>query len=141
MHEQGKSMLNVGELLAGVEHEKTMDLDLDLTYLSDQDITVAAPVKGSVRFIASDDGIVGLFTLSTKLRLLCSKDGEEFTEDVHLNFSHEFQKHAEEAELSIGKNSAIDAAPIIWDEIVVNIPMRPLCTKHSSINKEQRTKL
>ena len=123
--------VNVGELLKpGVHGEKTITIDFE-SFAEDPEIKIIRPIVGTVRLIPAADGVVGLFQLDTTLELACSVDSEPYQHAFHFAFQHEFGKDPETDQVSpIANDRSIDIAPVIWDEIVVSIPMKPLCPKH-----------
>jgi|GEM_PF-4635645 len=121
--------LNVGEILDGRAPEKTIDFSETLDR-EDLDIRLSGPVAGAVRFIPADGGLVGLFHVQAPVQLLCSKDGEPYRETLELRFTHEFRSQPQGDESPILPDHTVDISPLLWDEVVVNIPMKPLCPPH-----------
>lgn len=122
---------NVGEILkpsAGVGKE--FDIKVNLPDI-DGEIKTTAPVTGTIRFLASDEGVVGLFKVETALEMACSVDGELFRESVRLQFDRQFHHHPEDDSIiPILSDNSVDLLPALREEIIINVPLRPLCPKH-----------
>lgn len=123
--------INVGDLLgAGADTNKSISIDFEPPPI-DPEIKLTRPVTGLARFIAATNGVVGFFKLKTDLELACSVDSEPYRHSLHLEFQHEFSSDTQDQYTSpIARDHSIDLLPVIWDEIVVSIPMKPLCPKH-----------
>lgn len=122
--------LNVGEVLAGKTDEKSFDIHYTMGPLVDDDLTVVSPVTGAVRFVSADHGVIGLFQITAALKLTCSIDGEPFEEQLSLSFAHEFLTDPNDEASPIELGNTVDIVPAMRDELIVNIPMKPLCAQH-----------
>jgi uncharacterized metal-binding protein YceD (DUF177 family) len=122
---------NVGELLQPGENRlKTCEVNIPLTE-DDPELAFLAPVTGTVKFLSTGQGVIGLFTINTVLQLPCSVDAAPYQEKIRLSFEREYQLNPQDPDAwPILPDRSVDVLPAIRDEILVNIPMKPLCRCH-----------
>lgn len=121
---------NVGELTVGRADELNFNIDWQAKNFVDKELNLVSPITGKVRFIALEDGVLGTFTAEATLTLVCSIDGKEYESPMYLEFQNEFSPGADDPTNKIRPNQTVDIGTVIRDEILVNIPMKPLCPKH-----------
>lgn len=122
-------LFSVGELLEGNVAEKRIDLSATLPE-RDSEVRLKRPVTGEIRFVPTDDGVLGMFNVEASLELPCSRDGEMYLETLRLSFTQEYRADPDDEAAPLFPDHTIDIVPTLWDEIIVNIPMKPLCPKH-----------
>lgn len=101
-------------------------------------ISVDPHIKGHVRISVSGDDIFFIGTVSARLHLQCSRCLADFTaaKDTDLNLvirrgDNEIpvrdEREQPEADAVLVKGSELDPGELIVQELLLNVPMKPLC--------------
>lgn len=88
-------------------------------------------IKGVVTLMNADTKILGTFQVDATIDLECSRCLKEFPKSYTLNFERQFQYHpqSDSEDLPISPNQTLDIAEAIKEEILLKIPLKPLCKK------------
>jgi len=130
--------IKIAELLAkpvGESADYKLPPNLDFEY---GDIKTAVPIEGKIKLTNLGNRIFADFSIKTRLNFVCSRCLKNFKKFVALNFQQEYLRpeKAKKNELAdtpsefLIKNYEIDAQPAIFNEIVLNLPLKPLCKKN-----------
>lgn len=129
--------IKVAELLAkplGESEEYELPQNLNFEYEGIKNIT---PLEGKIKLTNLGKEILADFFIKTSLRLICSRCLKEFDQKFILKFQEEYLRpeKIKKSELDqtpfefLIENYEIDVWPAIFDEIVLNLPLKPLCKK------------
>jgi uncharacterized protein len=104
------------------------------------DAMATAPVRGAVRLMRTGQGILASATLSTRVRLACSRCLGDVEEDLTFSFDEEFRPTVDLAtgaplampdpadEWSmIDKLHILDLSDVVRQNALLALPMKPLC--------------
>lgn len=86
-------------------------------------------IKGMVTLMNADTKILGTFQVDVTIDLECSRCLEEFPKSYTLNFERQFQHRpqTDSEDLPISPDQTLDIAEAIREEILLKIPLKPLC--------------
>jgi uncharacterized protein len=100
-----------------------------------------APLEVRVRLLRSEKRVFARGWIQGKIELTCARCLEPFGIPIKLEFQQTFLPHAQETATEEEASSAddldvtyywgeeVDIAPIIWDEVILDIPFSPLCSR------------
>jgi uncharacterized protein len=89
-------------------------------------------IEGEVTLIGSGRGILVKGEMVVKVELTCSRCLDNFLYLVSFSMEEEFlpstaSSLAEEVSFTIDSNHMLDLGEAIWQYILLNLPMKPLC--------------
>jgi len=89
-------------------------------------------IEGEVTLICSGRGILVKGEMLVKVELTCSRCLDNFLCPVSFSMEEEFLPSVspsitEEASFTIDSNHILDLGEAIWQYILLNLPMKPLC--------------
>lgn len=141
--------IDVSDLLksvgAGLRVEKAEKLDLQ-----DENLALSSPVQVKLKLINTGITVLVTGTLNTNVKMTCCRCLKDFDLPVSVNIEEEYaKKHAgghheeEEAEddeecveikdediiFEISEDNIIDLSEAIRQNIIVSLPIKPLCSK------------
>ena len=91
-------------------------------------------ILGKVSLTKLESGILGSFNLKTKIALLCSRCLKEFKLPVKLKYEQEFSYQGAKQKnpdlLYTIEQDKLDILPSIQQEIMLAIPIKPLCDQN-----------
>lgn len=105
----------------------------------DADFTFISPVKYELHVKKYEDGIHLKGIVSSDLSLLCSRCLDDFkypiravfdvdiTQKSSLQDEDEVELKGEDLDVYFFENNEIDLNPLVYEEVLLNIPMKPLC--------------
>ena len=83
-------------------------------------------VKGNLKYIDSISQCLIKYTVSGVMKVKCAITNEEldykFSDEEEVSFT--FDSNEEDDEIIYAKGNVVDLAPIVWQLIVVNIPLK-----------------
>ena len=83
-------------------------------------------VKGNLKYIDSISQCLVKYTVSGIMKVKCAITNEEidykFSDEEEVSFT--FDSNEEDDEIIFAKGNIVDLAPIVWQLIVVNIPLK-----------------
>ncbi|MFH1087380.1 MAG: DUF177 domain-containing protein [Chloroflexota bacterium] len=96
------------------------------------DRETGAPVWGQVALTRNRKGIIATAALTTRVSLSCSRCLEQFNDVLKFTFQEEFLPDIapfqdEEESFGISPDNLLDLSEAIRQNIVLNLPMKPLC--------------
>jgi uncharacterized protein len=95
----------------------------------DKDIKVVNEVVGKVTLNhLEENSLSGFFNLETALVLICTRCLKKFKKPISLNYEQTFTTKKEEDTFPILGNKTIDIFPSIRQEILLSVPIKPLCS-------------
>lgn len=90
-------------------------------------ITLTKAVEGEITISRLDASLLVRGHIQTEIELECHRCLRTFTRPIEITFHQEYSEHPNDDELPI-ENDTIDLAPLIEQELVVNLPLKVLCT-------------
>lgn len=123
--------INISQFLAEADIAKQ---NLDISGMIpefDDEIQVDAPIKADVTLRKIGGDILADIDLGVKIVSFCSRCGKEFTRNFKHHFENIFSKKPNEIvdEKPI-KGNTIDLADVIIGEIIINMPIKNLCSNN-----------
>lgn len=95
----------------------------------DPEIDLISPIDGNVMLINLSKKILAQFDLKTKIKADCSRCAQDYKKEFKLKFEREYAEKPENEEMYMIKpNKNIDIKPAIIEEIIINIPIKRLCS-------------
>jgi uncharacterized protein len=102
------------------------------------DVPPIGPVRGSARFMRTQDSILVRGHLSTTVELECSRCLEPFAMPVEIAFEEEFRptvnittgvplEPAEDEALRIDEHHILDLTEIVRQYLLTELPLKPVC--------------
>ncbi|MCX8028231.1 MAG: DUF177 domain-containing protein [Thermodesulfovibrionales bacterium] len=115
-------------------------LEYDLSdWIKSKEIEFTGPIKGFLKVIKSDDEVIIQGAFKTSINLQCSRCAESFDFAINtlvnttfhpaktLTRDDNYELHDEELDTEFYSNDTIDMLDFITQEVMLNIPMKPLC--------------
>lgn len=127
--ENRKFLLDIGHLLKNEVGSLKNHKINGLISAIDEEIAADAKVSGQVNLIKiNDQDIEAEFTIKTWLKLSCCRCLNIFQQVIRLKFNqiYSLKPNHDEDDYSITANT-IDLEPIIREEIITHLPLKPLC--------------
>lgn len=105
----------------------------------DNDLEFASPVRYELHVKKFEDGINLTGSVTCRLSLSCSRCLEDFQYtvsadidiDINRKDSHneadEVELKGEDLDVYFFENNEIDLNPLVYEEVLLNLPMKPLC--------------
>ena len=126
--------LNISDLIGKpVGTAKVSEISEKISSPDPDNIKNEPEILGKVSLTKLESGILGSFNLKTKIALLCSRCLKEFKLPVKLKYEQEFSLAAGKKNnpdlLYTIEQDKLDILPSINQEIMLAIPMKPLCSK------------
>jgi len=107
--------------------------------LDGDEATIVAPITGDVRFQRTNQGILATGDFETTVQMQCVRCIDTFEQPIHIDFSelymptvevltgHPLPHVNEEEAFPIDAHHHLDLAEMIRQQIVLALPMQPLC--------------
>ncbi|MCX7793749.1 MAG: DUF177 domain-containing protein [Thermodesulfovibrionales bacterium] len=121
--------------------EEGLDLNLDNLTIISEAVMITSPLKGELRVDKVGKEIFVKGYTSTEIELTCSRCLNNFKKEVSLDISltyhplselkgdEVYELHDDEMEVDFYSGDEIDIDSLIEEEILLNIPMKPLCSE------------
>lgn len=133
---------NVAQLLKEpIGATRMYELDDDIAEIS-QDVQALGPLRGTITFIRTNDGILATGTLTTVVKLLCSRCVEDYLTKVEFELEETFYpsfdintgyKISKEALLDVDPATLIDElnmldlTEVLRQDLLLAVPPYPIC--------------
>jgi uncharacterized protein len=114
----------------GEEMDLSGEVRLEPTMLGEEKIEFKEPFDFSVKLTNAGEGIVIIGSAHGGVTLRCSRCLEVFTYEASVDLDEIAVFKAEAVENGQGfvvEGKQLDLAPVIYQNVVVDVPMRPLC--------------
>lgn len=121
--------------------EEGLDLSLDNLSLISKAVSIISPVKGELRIDKLGAEVLIKGYTSTEIELTCSRCLNNFKKEVNLDIAityhplselkrdEVYELHDDEMEVDFYSGDEIDIDNLIEEEIILSIPMKPLCSE------------
>lgn len=121
--------------------EKGMDLELSEKIESDTDLKILSPVQALIRIDKKNSEIFLKGTLSVTLQQQCSRCLKIFDTEMKIDIDtlyrpskeidveEHYELKSDELETAFYKNDEIDIDDLLKEQILLNLPMKPLCSE------------
>ncbi len=121
--------------------EEGLDLSLDNLSLISKAVSIISPVKGELRIDKVGAEVLIKGHTLTEIELTCSRCLNNFKKEVNLDISityhplselkgdEVYELHDYEMEVDFYSGDEIDIDNLIEEEIILSIPMKPLCSE------------
>ena len=132
--------IDISDLLGQpIGRSETAKIFEKIPSLDPDNIKNESEIAGKIIFTKIENGIIGDFDLKTKIQLSCARCLKKFSMPINLKFEQEFsftgaKNLNPDIQYTIEKN-VLDIMPAIQGEILLAIPMKPLCNKNCKIIK------
>lgn len=84
-------------------------------------------ISGRVSLTNLGESILAEFTIETEINQVCSRCSKDFSLPITLDYKQVYKSNPSDDEFPISGENKIDLWPSIRQEIILNIPMKPLC--------------
>lgn len=119
--------LNVGFLLTE-SHGTSRQTELDTPALAVADDLKLAFLKADLRLSRTSEGILVQGTFETAVESECSRCLTELTIPIEAEVEELFATNPEaDTEFFIGEDAVLDLTPLVREEIILHVPMAPVC--------------
>ena len=122
--------LNLAKLLEEPVGSR-MSFDLDEGQQTPAEDLHVEFVRGTIEFIRTSRGILGKGHLHSQVKLQCARCLETFSQPLDLDLEAQFGiprgKPREGSVFPIGVNGILNLDEALREQILLNLPMRPLC--------------
>jgi uncharacterized protein len=130
--------INASELLKATGNEETLDLEEPLTFPEDG-LDILSPVRLKIHLINTGETILATGALKTSIKLNCVRCLKEFNCPLKIKFEEQYSKNPhphiynnvskdEELIFPIDEDGTLDLTESIRQNILINFPMKPLCS-------------
>ena len=92
-------------------------------------LTLTKPVSGEVKISRLDTGLVVSGRVSCHIELECHRCLRSFARPVNVKFEQLFSEKPIDDEMPIDELDSIDLAPLLQQEILLNLPIKILCRR------------
>ena len=92
-------------------------------------LTLTKPVSGEVKISRLDNGLVISGRVSCHIELECHRCLRSFARPVNVKFEQLFSEKPIDDEMPIDELDSIDLAPLLQQEILLNLPIKILCRR------------
>jgi len=100
------------------------------------DVKPTSNIKGKVTLCAVDENIISAFiNTSVEVILICSRCLKNYHHKITLNYEQIYSIHKEADTFLINRNQTIDIYPSIRQEILLSVPIKPICKDECKIIK------
>ncbi len=125
------------------KHGTLKDVSICINIDTYEEIKFLRPIIGQVKFVSTNNDIIGYFDIEGEVEEICSRCGIAFPLKITSNFHQVFTFDDSEQNLQINKqvcfqigfqplknkNETINIFPVVMQEIILAIPIKPLCKK------------
>jgi uncharacterized protein len=122
--ERSPFLISVGSLSSGDHRDYSMTGPMEVSLDSG---SIDGDVEVSVRVSALPDGVVATGIGAFRVSLVCHRCLAEWEEDRSIEILQVYQVLPDEDGRRIKDDGAIDLEPVVRDEVVLDIPLAPLC--------------
>lgn len=130
--------IDLANLLAAAEGNSEITEINDKIPSSDpENVKIVDKIRGKITFIKIETGLIGDFDLKLKIELKCARCLKKVILPLHLKYQQEFASKSENNPSQdiqytiIGQK--VDILPSIQQEILLNVPIKPLCKNQCKI--------
>jgi uncharacterized protein len=140
--------IDVSDLLKSVGAELEVEKSEKLDFGSD--LTLSSPVKVNLKLINTGGTVLVTGTINTTVKLNCSRCLKQFDQPIILKIEEEYAKKGQARDLEeedesddeglelkdddfvfeISEENLIDIGEAIRQNVLVSLPVKPLCTKN-----------
>jgi uncharacterized protein len=146
--------IDVSDLLKSVGAELNIN-ESEVLSLEDDNLSLSSPVQVNLKLTNTGGAILVEGTLKTNVRLCCCRCLKEFDQPLNLKMEEQYTRSDllpkrtkdEEIELKekdfvfdIGDNNMIDLGEAIRQNILVALPIKPLCKKTCKVEAPAKEK-
>lgn len=85
---------------------------------------------GEIKLTNLGENILAEINLKTALKLECSRCAKDYNQNISLNYKQTFRHQAKEDDFPINPNETIDLWPSIRQELIMAMPIKPLCKEN-----------
>ena len=114
-------------LLEEIGQSKHIEFKKDIANIDDLELT--KPISGNIDLINLGESILTEIHVVGSVKQLCARCAMEFDYKVSINYKQNFKDDHGDDEFPIGNDSKVDVWPSIRQEILLNLPLQPLCNK------------
>lgn len=126
-----ESLIDVAKLLKE-EVGQSIVQDINIGEIAQDDLEIEK-ISGEAKLTNLSDRILIDFNLEAVLRAQCSRCLKDIKIPVKINEAVEFTKDYEIEKFQISPDNTIDLMPAIKEQIIINLPLKPLCSKNCKI--------
>lgn len=121
--------------------ENGMDLELSETLESDTSVNILSPVHAFIRVDKKDSEIFFKGAASVTVQQQCSRCLKVFDTEMkididtlyrpskEINLEEHYELKSDELDTAFYKNDEIDLNDLLKEQILLNLPMKPLCSE------------
>lgn len=121
--------------------EEGLELELTEKISSDESITIASPVKASLKINKKGAEVIITGTAKGTVELQCSRCLKTFGMDIEsridvvyhpaseINKEEHYELKGDELDTGFYKNDILDIDDLLREQLVLNVPMKPLCSE------------
>jgi len=125
--EENKIVIDISKILNSDVGESMIE-KIDYMPESDIDVNVIQPIIGDVKITNIGESVIMEPNINTYIKQTCSKCAKDIKFPILLKYKQIYKINPDIDEFKIINNS-IDIWSSIRQEIIINIPMKPLCEK------------
>ena len=119
-------IIDIDDLLSkeiGSKEDKKIDSDIK----NIDETELLGGVHGSVHLTNLGEGVLAHLEINAKSKQICSRCAKDYDHDIKLDYKQMYQFSAGDDVFPITSDKKIDLWPSIRQEIIINMPMKPLC--------------
>lgn len=140
--------IDVSDLLKHIGSELKVDKSEELP-LKDDDFSVTSPINVKLKLVNTGSSVLVTGTLKTKVKMCCCRCLKEYEQPISIKIEEQYSKKVpsvtkhkkdEEIELKekdfvfeISEENIIDLSEAIRQNIIVALPIKPLCSRNCSV--------
>jgi uncharacterized protein len=118
--------INVNDILADVVGT-TQTFTVTDERLEIPELEITGPVAGKVMVARDDSGIALKGTIQFIIQLECHRCLQAYALPLQLDIAGQFAREPDADQWPITADDAIDIAPLIRDEALINVPLQQIC--------------
>ena len=122
-------IINLTKLITNLSKELLIDdeIDIDKSYLENTDIKDISKVKVKGKIVPFQNNFEISLNIKCTLTLICSISLKDVKYDININVNETIGEDSEDTELEENNkiiNNSIDLIPIIWQNIILEVPLK-----------------
>jgi len=124
-----KIYINISNFITS--ENEVLDFPIEIKKeLKDERFEIKKPIRGKIKLFKSKREFFANFEIYTEIILICDRCLKKFKKPLNLNFTRslKFNKESDE-DIKIMPYNKIEIFEPIWQEIVLKIPIKSLCSQ------------
>ncbi len=103
------------------------NLSIKLKFSDIDEVNFIKEISAQVKLTNIDENLMADIETTGQIQLICSRCAKPFLQNINLNFNYDVDLHDSETVLHTKNGLELDISKAVFDEILINIPIKRLC--------------